>query len=153
MVRSRPLCRSIFTSFATPLLEKCWAIRFSFVWNFCCRARPTALAFRNLEQALRGGAAFICSFPWSGGADEKKRKGGNAEGRGGDGLSPVVIHRRPASIDGRERHGGRVHANTCYEQQVRTRPFLHLLLFPPRFHSASPQRPRRSIRLVELAGR
>lgn len=83
------------------------------------------------------------------GADEKKRKRGNAEGRGGDGLSPVVIHRRLrlASIDGRTDGHGRDTEDGFTQTRVTNnrsvRPFLLLLLFllilfPPRFHSASP---------------
>lgn len=129
--------------------------------NFSLRdltiSRPTLrAAFRNLERAFARRPAvppLFAHFPGAAAVEQtvgELAMDGEARSadRGEDGLSPVVIHRRLVLcahrplIDGRtrERHGGRVHANTCYEQQVRTSspPFRSLYLFPPRFHSASP---------------
>lgn len=94
----------------------------------------------------------------------------DGEGRGRSGAGRIEDRRwtvtggntsspSPRSlIDGRtrERHGGRVHANTCYEQQVRASvsSLLPLLLFPlaASFPLSFSSRSRRSIRLAGLAG-
>lgn len=97
------------------------------------------------------------------GADEKKRKRGNAEGRGGDGLSPVVIHRRLrlASIDGRtDGHGrdtedGFTQTRVTNNRSVRPYVLSSSSSSSFSFRLVSTQlllRPRRNVRLAELAG-